>query len=328
MNKCFKKYPRDDDEPGKGAYWTIDHDEMDDFEDGMFKRRRSSSSNTSNSNSTCASQANSVNVTPKAKPISCCNNAFVNGTGWSPLMPSKTPNTKARFSDFRTPQVAKANESFYSTASVPMTPLTMSGSSVNQFETPKKTADKVINAILTPKLVCNSATRSPYSSAYSAFSQPAFKASPTASAAKTSQTTVSDGSKATFWSYPNMPLSQMGLDGEPPEFCIGINSLSFTEEEAEKGARSNNNNMNINMNIDNFNTHNYNNNKIPELFQSSNVLSYPINSSSLEKDNGGAMPLTRMSPLSWLLSVSSQDSSLGLFDQSQQILSDYLSLNM
>lgn len=116
----------------------------------------------------------------------------------------------------------------------------------------------------------------------------------------------------------------MGLDGEPPEFCIGINSLSFTEEEAEKGARSNNNNMNI----DNFNTHNYNNNKIPELFQSSNILSYPINSSSLEKDNGGAMPLTRMSPLSWLLSVSSQDSSLGLFDQSQQILSDYLSLNM
>ena len=57
---------------------------------------------------------------------------------------------------------------------------------------------------------------------------------------------------------------------------------------------------------------------IPELFQGSNLNLNPDEGFSKGKDQ------IRLSPLSWLLSVSSQDTSLGLFDQSQQILSEYL----
>ncbi|KAK5850555.1 hypothetical protein PBY51_001424 [Eleginops maclovinus] len=50
LNKCFKKVPRQKDEPGKGGFWQIDPQYADMFVNGIFKRRRMSA-NSYNSNS-------------------------------------------------------------------------------------------------------------------------------------------------------------------------------------------------------------------------------------------------------------------------------------
>ncbi|KAM9773456.1 forkhead box protein J1-B [Syngnathus typhle] len=50
LNKCFKKVPRQKDEPGKGGFWQIDPQYADMFVNGIFKRRRMSP-NSYNNNS-------------------------------------------------------------------------------------------------------------------------------------------------------------------------------------------------------------------------------------------------------------------------------------
>uniref|UniRef100_A0A1A8MS96 Forkhead box J1b n=2 Tax=Nothobranchius pienaari TaxID=704102 RepID=A0A1A8MS96_9TELE len=49
LNKCFKKVPRQKDEPGKGGFWQIDPQYADMFVNGIFKRRRMSANQYSNS---------------------------------------------------------------------------------------------------------------------------------------------------------------------------------------------------------------------------------------------------------------------------------------
>lgn len=41
LNKCFKKIPRTSNEPGKGAFWSIDKDYITDFNNGTLKKRKS-----------------------------------------------------------------------------------------------------------------------------------------------------------------------------------------------------------------------------------------------------------------------------------------------
>lgn len=289
LNKCFKKIPRDDDEPGKGAYWTVDLEEMDDFEDGMFKRRRScgtvnSNGNNNSNNSNCGNS--SITGTPKA----ISSNAFLNGTGWSPTMNGTPCKQQPRHSnEFRTPQ--QSVKMSLATASVPMTPLTMS---LNNFKTPVKKTEgtgesEVHNStVLTPKVTANCSNRSPYTSLIR-----------TNTSIKTNVNSIiaPKAIEATFWSYPNLTLSQLGLDAEPPL------------QESE------NNFYNI------FNNEPLETTKLPELFQGNSATNSNSQAPTSEKDT------MRMSPLSWLLSVSNQDNSLGLFDHSQQLLSEYLSLN-
>jgi len=43
LNKCFMKVPRRKDEPGKGGFWQIDPAHADLLENGIFKKRRNSS---------------------------------------------------------------------------------------------------------------------------------------------------------------------------------------------------------------------------------------------------------------------------------------------
>lgn len=51
LNKCFKKVPRQKDEPGKGGFWQIDPQYADMFVNGIFKRRRMSANHySSNAN--------------------------------------------------------------------------------------------------------------------------------------------------------------------------------------------------------------------------------------------------------------------------------------
>ncbi|XP_034564203.1 forkhead box protein J1-B [Notolabrus celidotus] len=49
LNKCFKKVPRQKDEPGKGGFWQIDPQYADMFVNGIFKRRRMSANHYSSS---------------------------------------------------------------------------------------------------------------------------------------------------------------------------------------------------------------------------------------------------------------------------------------
>uniref|UniRef100_H3C1Z4 Forkhead box J1b n=1 Tax=Tetraodon nigroviridis TaxID=99883 RepID=H3C1Z4_TETNG len=49
LNKCFKKVPRQKNEPGKGGFWQIDPQYADMFVNGIFKRRRTSSNQYSTS---------------------------------------------------------------------------------------------------------------------------------------------------------------------------------------------------------------------------------------------------------------------------------------
>ncbi|XP_046517777.1 forkhead box protein I3 [Equus quagga] len=54
LNDCFKKVPRDEDDPGKGNYWTLDPNCEKMFDNGNFRRKRKRRSEAS-STSTVAS---------------------------------------------------------------------------------------------------------------------------------------------------------------------------------------------------------------------------------------------------------------------------------
>uniref|UniRef100_A0A8D1V5G5 Forkhead box protein L2 n=1 Tax=Sus scrofa TaxID=9823 RepID=A0A8D1V5G5_PIG len=48
LNDCFKKVPRDEDDPGKGNYWTLDPNCEKMFDNGNFRRKRKRRSEASN----------------------------------------------------------------------------------------------------------------------------------------------------------------------------------------------------------------------------------------------------------------------------------------
>ncbi|XP_060103732.1 forkhead box protein I3 [Heteronotia binoei] len=49
LNDCFRKVPRDDDDPGKGNYWTLDPNCEKMFDNGNFRRKRKRRSESSSS---------------------------------------------------------------------------------------------------------------------------------------------------------------------------------------------------------------------------------------------------------------------------------------
>ncbi|XP_074517547.1 forkhead box protein I2 [Sebastes fasciatus] len=55
LNDCFKKVPRDEDDPGKGNYWTLDPNCEKMFDNGNFRRKRKRRSDPSSAGGAAAS---------------------------------------------------------------------------------------------------------------------------------------------------------------------------------------------------------------------------------------------------------------------------------
>ncbi|XP_066121039.1 forkhead box protein I3 [Saccopteryx bilineata] len=59
LNDCFKKVPRDEDDPGKGNYWTLDPNCEKMFDNGNFRRKRKRRSEASSSSTVAAGTSKS-----------------------------------------------------------------------------------------------------------------------------------------------------------------------------------------------------------------------------------------------------------------------------
>ncbi|KAF6108807.1 forkhead box I3 [Phyllostomus discolor] len=59
LNDCFKKVPRDEDDPGKGNYWTLDPNCEKMFDNGNFRRKRKRRSEASGSSTVAAGTSKS-----------------------------------------------------------------------------------------------------------------------------------------------------------------------------------------------------------------------------------------------------------------------------
>ncbi|XP_028573335.1 forkhead box protein I1 [Podarcis muralis] len=69
LNDCFKKVPRDEDDPGKGNYWTLDPNCEKMFDNGNFRRKRKKKSDCSASTVSLASdksEDSALTGSPKA----------------------------------------------------------------------------------------------------------------------------------------------------------------------------------------------------------------------------------------------------------------------
>ncbi|EGW03660.1 Forkhead box protein I3 [Cricetulus griseus] len=86
LNDCFKKVPRDEDDPGKGNYWTLDPNCEKMFDNGNFRRKRKrrseASSNLTVASGTSKSEGLSSRLRVSGKP---------EGDSPSMMRPSQSP---------------------------------------------------------------------------------------------------------------------------------------------------------------------------------------------------------------------------------------------
>lgn len=228
--------------------------------------------------------------------------------------------------------IISASKNSFSSSEGPITPLT--GSSNHGTPSRRAGGDKNNNpyvaAVLTPKIAASCPgtwSRSPFSSTVKMdrlFEKETEKETNTTNrilfrdstantdtTCNTTETEVVNGNTtdtlnrtAAFWSYPNLSINQMGLDAEPPS-PDGI-SFSFS--------------------FDQFIQHSstvYMDKAVPgsELLQSTTSTSTSASTNNIISKCGG-----QVSPLSWLLNVTSQDQTADILENSQQILSEYLNL--
>ncbi|KAG7507206.1 forkhead box protein J1-B-like [Solea senegalensis] len=102
LNKCFKKVPRQKDEPGKGGFWQIDPQYADMFVNGIFKRRRMSANQYSSSSSSSSSSGSSTHR--QTKLVQGCHSTqngcpYQTVSGKRKYLPSKNSNKVVRVTE-------------------------------------------------------------------------------------------------------------------------------------------------------------------------------------------------------------------------------------
>ncbi|XP_075709823.1 forkhead box protein I3 [Rhinoderma darwinii] len=70
LNDCFKKVARDESDPGKGNYWTLDPNCEKMFDNGNFRRKRKSKSDSNSAKISKVGQDNLVTRKGKESPVS------------------------------------------------------------------------------------------------------------------------------------------------------------------------------------------------------------------------------------------------------------------
>ncbi|XP_035023118.2 forkhead box protein I2 [Hippoglossus stenolepis] len=122
LNDCFKKVPRDEDDPGKGNYWTLDPNCEKMFDNGNFRRKRKRRSDPGSVGGVAAAAAAAVTVGPTkvedGRPA-----------GSGPLKPSDSPQLLGPSS----PEMETMNENHKSSSSSSPPGLTSSAPCFNNF---------------------------------------------------------------------------------------------------------------------------------------------------------------------------------------------------
>ncbi|MED6241813.1 hypothetical protein ATANTOWER_027723 [Ataeniobius toweri] len=83
LNDCFQKVPRDDSDPGKGNYWTVDPNCEKMFDNGNFRKKRKRKSDGSSSSSSSSSE-------PSSKRPSMHSSSLLDSFPPHPPLPAQT----------------------------------------------------------------------------------------------------------------------------------------------------------------------------------------------------------------------------------------------
>ncbi|XP_054833760.1 forkhead box protein I1 isoform X1 [Eublepharis macularius] len=124
LNDCFKKVPRDEDDPGKGNYWTLDPNCEKMFDNGNFRRKRKKKSDISASTASLASDKSengALSSSPKAAEHQDILENSSSGTESSPEKSSPPPPSAAPcLNNFLSTMTAYVNGSNSVSRSVPL----------------------------------------------------------------------------------------------------------------------------------------------------------------------------------------------------------------
>ncbi|XP_062045637.1 forkhead box protein I1 isoform X1 [Lepus europaeus] len=104
LNDCFKKVPRDEDDPGKGNYWTLDPNCEKMFDNGNFRRKRKRKSDASSSTGSLASEKTDNSLlagSPKStEPQDILDSVSTGAPGSPEKGPSPPPSSTPCLSSF------------------------------------------------------------------------------------------------------------------------------------------------------------------------------------------------------------------------------------
>ncbi|KAM5300544.1 forkhead box protein I1 isoform 1-T1 [Ctenodactylus gundi] len=93
LNDCFKKVPRDEDDPGKGNYWTLDPNCEKMFDNGNFRRKRKRKSDVSSSAGSLASEKTENSLLEDSPKITEPQDILNTGSPSSPDKRSPPPSS-------------------------------------------------------------------------------------------------------------------------------------------------------------------------------------------------------------------------------------------
>ncbi|XP_007071519.2 forkhead box protein I1 [Chelonia mydas] len=124
LNDCFKKVPRDEDDPGKGNYWTLDPNCEKMFDNGNFRRKRKRKSDIGSSTASLASEKSedsALSGSPKAAEHQDLLESSSPGTDSSPDKRSSPPSSSSPcLNNFLSSMAAYVNGSNSVSRSVPL----------------------------------------------------------------------------------------------------------------------------------------------------------------------------------------------------------------